>query len=34
MGKQVLRVSIRNSNGHSTVEVGHDLRDPDIQEVD
>lgn len=27
-------VSIRNGNGHTTVEVGHDMRDPDVNEVD
>ncbi len=26
-------VSIRNENGHTRVEVGHDLRDPGIHEV-
>lgn len=27
-------ITIRTQNGHTTVEVGRDLRDPDIQEVD
>ncbi|MBI4700730.1 MAG: retroviral-like aspartic protease [Deltaproteobacteria bacterium] len=27
-------ISIRNENGHTRVEVGRDLRDPDIQEID
>lgn len=27
-------ISIRNENGHTTVHIARDLRDPDIQEVD
>lgn len=27
-------ITVRNENGSTTVDVGHDLRDPDIQEVD
>jgi len=27
-------ISIRNGGGRTTVEVGKDLRDPDVQEVD
>jgi len=27
-------ITIRNANGHTSVEIGRDLRDPDIQEVD
>jgi hypothetical protein len=27
-------ISIRNGGGHTSVEVGKDLRDPDVQEVD
>ena len=26
-------ISIRNENGHTTVHIGHDLNDPDIQTV-
>ncbi len=27
-------ISLKNENGHTTVVVGHDMRDPDITEVD
>jgi hypothetical protein len=31
---QAWDITVRNENGTTRVEVGHDLRDPDIQEVD
>ncbi len=31
---QAWDISIVNSNGHTTISIGHDMRDPDIIEVD
>ena len=31
---QKWNITIKNQNGHTSVEVGRDLRDPDVQEVD
>ena len=31
---QSWNITIRNLNGKTTIEVGHDMRDPDIAEVD